>query len=53
MIIVAGANGQLGRAVAERLLERVPAEQIGVSVRNPEKARGLEERGSASAGAGA
>lgn len=53
MIIVAGANGQLGRAVAERLLERVPAKQIGVSVRNPEKARGLEERGSASAGAGA
>ena len=45
MIIVTGANGQLGRAIAERLLERVPAEQIGVSVRNPEKARGLEERG--------
>ena len=45
MIIVTGANGQLGRMVAERLLERVPAEQIGVSVRDPEKARGLEERG--------
>jgi uncharacterized protein YbjT (DUF2867 family) len=45
MIIVTGANGQLGRLVAERLLERVPAEQIGVSVRDPEKARGLEERG--------
>ncbi len=45
MIIVTGANGQLGRAVAERLLERVPAARIGVSVRDPEKARGLEERG--------
>lgn len=45
MIVVTGATGQLGREVAERLLERVPAEQIGVSVRDPEKARGLEERG--------
>ncbi|HYO29406.1 MAG TPA: NAD(P)H-binding protein [Thermomicrobiales bacterium] len=44
-IIVTGANGQLGRTIAERLLERVPAEQIGVSVRDPEQARGLEERG--------
>ena len=45
MIIVTGANGQLGRAIAERLLARVPAAQIGVSVRDPEQARGLEERG--------
>lgn len=45
MIIVTGANGQLGRAVVERLLVRVPAEQVGVSVRDPEKARGLKERG--------
>ncbi len=45
MIIVTGANGQLGRAVAERLLERVPAERIGVSVRDLEKARDLEGRG--------
>lgn len=45
MIIVTGANGQLGRAIAERLLERVPAAQIGVSVRDPEQARGLEEQG--------
>jgi NAD(P)H dehydrogenase (quinone) len=45
MIIVTGANGKLGRAAVERLLERVPAEQIGVSVRDVEKARGLEERG--------
>jgi len=45
MIIVTGANGQLGRAVAERLLERVPAARIGVSVRDQEKARDLERRG--------
>lgn len=45
MIIVTGASGQLGRAVAERLLGLVPAGQIGVSVRDPEKARELEERG--------
>lgn len=45
MIIVTGANGRLGRAVAERLLERVPAGQIGVSVRDPEKARALEDPG--------
>jgi NAD(P)H dehydrogenase (quinone) len=45
MIIVTGANGKLGRAVVERLLDRVPAERIGVSVRDPEKARDLEQRG--------
>lgn len=31
MIIVTGASGHLGRAVAERLLELVPAGQIGVA----------------------
>lgn len=45
MIIVTGANGQLGRAVVDRLLTRVPAEQIGVSVREPEKAQELKELG--------
>ncbi|MBA3871021.1 MAG: SDR family oxidoreductase [Anaerolineae bacterium] len=45
MIIVTGANGQLGRAIVENLLELVPAEQIGVSVREPEKAQDLEQRG--------
>ena len=45
MIIVTGANGQLGRAVVERLLVRVPAEQVGVSVRDPEKAQELEAHG--------
>jgi len=32
MIIVTGANGKLGRAIVENLLELVLAEQIGVSV---------------------
>jgi len=45
MIIVTGANGKLGRAVVERLLDRVPAERIGVSVRDLEKARDLGQRG--------
>jgi uncharacterized protein YbjT (DUF2867 family) len=45
MIIVTGASGKLGRAIVEDLLERVPAERVGVSVRDPEKARELTERG--------
>ncbi|GHO88393.1 SDR family oxidoreductase [Dictyobacter formicarum] len=45
MIIVTGANGQLGRAVVEQLLARVSPEQIGVSVRDTEKAQGLQELG--------
>lgn len=45
MIIVTGANGQLGRAVVEGLLKRVPAERIGVSVRDPNQAQELQERG--------
>jgi NAD(P)H dehydrogenase (quinone) len=45
MIIVTGASGQLGRGVVEQLLERVPADQVGVSVRSPEKAQWLSERG--------
>jgi uncharacterized protein YbjT (DUF2867 family) len=45
MIVVTGANGQLGRAVVERLLERRPATEVGVSVRDPEKAADLAERG--------
>lgn len=45
MIVVTGANGELGRAIAERLIERVPAAQVGVSVRDPEKAQALRERG--------
>ncbi|WP_248924195.1 SDR family oxidoreductase [Paenibacillus hamazuiensis] len=45
MIIVTGANGKLGRAVVELLLKRVPAGQIGVSVRDPHQAQELQERG--------
>jgi uncharacterized protein YbjT (DUF2867 family) len=45
MIIVTGASGQLGKATVERLLERVPADQIGVSVRDPEKVRDFKARG--------
>lgn len=45
MIVVTGASGQLGRGVLERLLDRLPAEQIGASVRDPEKVRDLADRG--------
>lgn len=45
MIIVTGATGQLGQAVVEQLLARIPAAQIGASVRDPEKARSLAARG--------
>ncbi|WP_434599805.1 NAD(P)H-binding protein [Streptomyces sp. A5-4] len=45
MIIVTGAGGQLGRSVVEQLLQRIPADRIGVSVRSPDKAADLAERG--------
>ncbi len=45
MIIITGATGQLGRAIVERLVERVAASQVGVSVRDPEKASALEALG--------
>ena len=45
MIIVTGATGQLGHSIVEHLLRRVPAADIGVSVRSPEKARSLADRG--------
>ena len=45
MIIITGATGHLGGAVVENLLGRVPAERIGVSVRDPGKARSLADRG--------
>ena len=45
MIILTGATGKLGGAIAERLIEKIPADQIGVSVRDPEKARSLADRG--------
>lgn len=45
MIVVTGATGRLGGLTVDRLLERVPADQLGVSVRSPGKAAGLAERG--------
>ncbi|MFI5910466.1 NAD(P)H-binding protein [Dactylosporangium sp. NPDC051541] len=45
MIIVTGANGVFGRLVAERLLELVPAGEVAVSVRAPDRADGLAARG--------
>jgi len=44
MIIVTGATGQLGSLIVERLLDLVPAEQVGVSVRDPGKAGDLAKR---------
>ncbi|MBW7475755.1 SDR family oxidoreductase [Paenibacillus oenotherae] len=44
MLIVTGANGKLGRDVVEQLLKRIPAEQMGVSVRDVSQAQDLEER---------
>lgn len=45
MIIVTGAGGQLGRGIIGRLLERIPAERIGASVRDVRKAGDLAELG--------
>jgi NAD(P)H dehydrogenase (quinone) len=45
VIIVTGATGKLGRRIVERLLDRVPAHRVGVSVRDPRMAQGLTDRG--------
>lgn len=45
MIIVTGAAGQLGSRIVNHLLDRVPAESIGVSVRDPATAVAFSERG--------
>lgn len=45
MLIVTGASGQLGRKVVANLLDRVPAERIGVSVRDPETVSDLKVLG--------
>ncbi|QIY58337.1 SDR family oxidoreductase [Streptomyces sp. RPA4-5] len=45
MIIVTGATGNLGRRTVERLLERLTADRVGVSVRDPRKAQDLAARG--------
>lgn len=45
MIIVTGATGRLGSRIVDQLLERVPADQVGVSVRDPARAADLAARG--------
>jgi NAD(P)H dehydrogenase (quinone) len=45
MIVVTGATGHLGRLVVEKLLEKVPASELAVAVRSPEKAKDLAARG--------
>ncbi len=44
-ILVTGATGKLGTKIVETLLKTVPANQLAVSVRSPEKAEGLRARG--------
>ena len=45
MIVITGATGALNGATVEHLLKRIPADQIGVSVRDTAKAQGLADRG--------
>ncbi|MEV1000559.1 NAD(P)H-binding protein [Nonomuraea sp. NPDC050202] len=45
MLIVTGATGHLGSLIVNRLLERIPAGRIAVSVRDVSKAADLAERG--------
>lgn len=45
MIIVTGATGHLGRSIVQKLIERVPASQVGVSVRDVKKASDFEALG--------
>lgn len=44
-ILVTGATGKLGSKVVEALLKKVSADQLAVSVRNPQKAEGLRSLG--------
>jgi NAD(P)H dehydrogenase (quinone) len=45
MIVITGATGQLGRLVVKKLADRIPVQQIGVSVRDRKKAADLEAFG--------
>lgn len=45
MLCVTAATGQLGRKVVEFLLQKVPADEIVVAVRNPSKADDMARRG--------
>lgn len=44
-LLVTGATGKFGAKVVETLLKTIPANQLAVSVRNPEKAEHLRTRG--------
>lgn len=44
-LLVTGATGKLGSKIVETLLKTVPSSSLTVSVRNPEKAEGLQSRG--------
>lgn len=45
MFIITEANGQLGHAIVEKLIDLVPVGQIGATCRVPEKAADLTARG--------
>ncbi|GAA0442015.1 NAD(P)H-binding protein [Streptomyces olivaceiscleroticus] len=45
MIVVTGATGGLGGATVEHLLHHIPADRIGVSVRDAAKAQHFADRG--------
>jgi NAD(P)H dehydrogenase (quinone) len=45
MIIVTGATGALNGATVDHLLQRVPAEEVVVAVRDPAKAQRFADRG--------
>ena len=45
MIVITGATGALNGATVEHLLKRIPADQIGVSVRDTAKAQHFADRG--------
>ena len=43
--LVTGATGKLGSKIVDVLLKSVPASELAVSVRNPEKAEALKAKG--------
>ncbi len=45
MIVVTGATGKLGKLIVDELASRMPVSEIGVSIRDPKKAKNLQERG--------
>lgn len=45
MLVITGGNGRLGTQIVDHLLDRVPAESVGVSVRDVGKAHALSARG--------